>query len=153
MPSGQGVCKSAKNQQRFDSKQWLDQLVLLSLPGIEALIMRHQLLSRHIRLVCCTVSWRWPGLQQSISWLCMSGDCHWLLLLPSRLLLVLLQEAGIRAYQSQLLAAWDRHRPVIEAVDNSLTLQELRHAAGLVRGASGHLVSLQQQLAACCMMQ
>jgi hypothetical protein len=49
------------------------------------------------------------------------------------LLLLLLQEAGIKAYQSQLLAAWNRHRPVIEAADSSLTLQELRHAAGLVR--------------------
>jgi hypothetical protein len=46
---------------------------------------------------------------------------------------VTLQEAGIRAYQAQLLSAWDEHRPAIEAVDSSLTLQELRHAAGLVR--------------------
>lgn len=44
-----------------------------------------------------------------------------------------LQEAGIKAYQIELLNAWDKHRPAIEAVDPSLTLQELRHVAGLVR--------------------
>lgn len=44
-----------------------------------------------------------------------------------------LQEAGIKAYQVELLNAWDKHRPAIEAVDPSLTLQELRHVTGLVR--------------------
>jgi hypothetical protein len=32
--SGQNVCISAKDQQRLDSKQWLDQLLLLSLPDV-----------------------------------------------------------------------------------------------------------------------
>uniref|UniRef100_A0A383VSU2 SET domain-containing protein n=1 Tax=Tetradesmus obliquus TaxID=3088 RepID=A0A383VSU2_TETOB len=41
-------------------------------------------------------------------------------------------EAGIKAYQVELLNAWDKHRPAIEAVDPSLTLQELRHVTGLL---------------------
>uniref|UniRef100_A0A383VR40 SET domain-containing protein n=1 Tax=Tetradesmus obliquus TaxID=3088 RepID=A0A383VR40_TETOB len=41
-------------------------------------------------------------------------------------------ETGIKAYQAELVIAWDKHRPAIEAVDRSLTLHELRHAAGLL---------------------
>jgi hypothetical protein len=71
-------------------------------------------------------------ISSDLLYIVQSFDMCSLLSMPVPLLM--LQEAGIKAYQAELLTAWDRHRPAIEAVDSSLTLQELRHAAGVVRG-------------------